>query len=40
VHSAKQILGRLRPAPDAFGLIDRTGAGCERLERVYGRAGA
>src|SRR3954470_12037849 len=40
VHSAKQILERLRHAPGAFGLIDRTGAGCERLERVYGRAGA
>ena len=40
VRSAKQILERLRHAPDAFGLIDRTGAGCERLERVYGRAGA
>jgi len=39
VRSAKQILERLRHAPDAFG-FDRTGDGCERLERVYGRAGA
>src|SRR5215207_632878 len=34
---AKQILERLRHAPDAFGPIGRTGAGCERLKRASAR---